>query len=103
MSCQTCDQALLLANKTGQMVQKNYRVPEPAGPCEYNDVILTAQLDKLKWFKDKGLHVKHGYKPSLINKYIGIVLTSININNKCAYKDILDETSNLVTFIISLQ
>lgn len=103
MPCSACGSSVMSANNVGQMVQRNYRVAEPVGPCDYDNTILNAQLNKLNWFKDNGLHVKYGYKPALINKYLGIVLTSININNKCMYKDILDDITKLVTFITSLK
>jgi len=102
MACSACGSSIAKAQNVGQMVSPQYRAAPP-GPCDYNDTILNAQLEKLKWFKDKGLHVKYNYKPALINKYLGIVLTSINSNHKCAYKDILDDISTLVTFITSLQ
>lgn len=101
MGCAACG-TVAKAQNVGQMVSPSYRA-EPIGPCEYTDTILNAQLEKVKWFRDKGLHVTYNYKPALINKYQGIILTSINSNNKCAYKKILDDISVLVTFITSLQ
>jgi hypothetical protein len=103
MPCSACGSSVMSANNVGQMVQRNYRVAEPVGPCDYTNQILNAQLEKLNWFKDKGLHVKYGYKPALINKYLGIVLTSINSNHKCTYKEILDQITTLVAFITSIQ
>lgn len=102
MGCSACRNKIAVAN-AGEMVQRNYRVAEPVGPCDYTNEQLTIWADKLKWFKDKGLHVKYNYKPALINKYLGIVLTSININNKCVYKTDLDTMAALILFITSLQ
>ena len=74
------------------------------GPCDYTVNRLQIYLDKLKWFKTKGLYIKYKIKPGILNKYLGTVQTSININNKCAYKAMMDgEITNLVTLITGLQ
>lgn len=103
MGCSACGSSVAIANGAN-MVNRNYRVEQQSGPCEYTDEILTVWLDKLKWFKDKGLYVKHNIKGGTINKYIGIVLTSLNVSNKCNYKKSLDnEIQKLVTYITGLQ
>jgi len=103
MPCSSCGKSVAVMDATN-MVNRSYRVQQQAGPCEYNDEILTVWLDKLKWFKDKGLYVKYKVEGKTINKYLGIVITSLNVGNKCNYKDTLDgEIKKLVTFISGIQ
>ena len=102
MACGTCGSSSVAMGNT-QQVSPNYKVEQNIGPCDYTNEILNVWLDKLKWFKDRGLHVKNNVPPAKINKYLGIVLTSINVNNKCVYKSTLDEIANLITLINGLQ
>lgn len=103
MGCSSCGTKVIASNASN-MVSKSYRVQQPVGPCEFTDDILNVWLDKVKWFKDKGLYIKYKVAPATINKYLGILITSININNKCTYKDMLNgEISSLVTFITGIQ
>jgi hypothetical protein len=103
MGCSACGAPrVAMANNTSQMVSAKYRIQD-VGECDYTEAMLVDFKKRLNWFKDKALYVKHGYKASAINKYIGIVGTSINIHNKCTYKKELDTISDLVDFIITLQ
>lgn len=105
MGCSSCGNKVAVMN-AANMVSREYRVaPEQAqGPCEYTDEILQVWLDKLKWFKDKGHYTKHNVKGATVNKYLGIILTSMNVGNKCVYRNMLDgEIKVLITFITGLQ
>ncbi len=75
----------------------------PNVDCPYNDVILLDFKNKLTWFKNNGLYLEYNITASVMNKYIGTVISSININDKCTYESILNEVSNLVDLIITLQ
>lgn len=103
MGCSACGAPKAMVANTSQMVSAKYRV-EDLGPCDYTDAMLNIYYSKLKWFKDNALYVKHGYKASIVNKYIGIVKTSINVHNKCSYRKELDgPITDLVDLITSLQ
>lgn len=103
MGCSACGAPrVATATNTAQMVSPKYRVQEVID-CDYTTAMLKDYKNRLTWFKDKALYVQHGYKASLMNKYIGIVITSINIDNKCVYKKELDAITDLVNFIITLQ
>lgn len=100
MACGSCKaNALLYVNKT-YTSSSNYIV-DPN--CPYNNEILGQFEENLKWFKSTSSYIQAGYKASLINKYIGIVLTSINSHNKCYYKDLLDEIQNVIDQIIIIR
>ena len=71
--------------------------------CSYTEAILNRWYDKLVWFKSTALYIKYNIKASTINKYLGIVLSSINMNNKCYFKDNLDEMTDTINLIASLQ
>lgn len=73
------------------------------GDCPYTDEILNVWLTKLKWFKDKGLYVKYKIEARLLNKYLGVVITSLNVNNKCVYRKVLDDVADLITAINGLE
>lgn len=107
MGCSSCGNKTNLSNtsiSTSSNVLKNQTFNQNQEPCDYTDDILQNWLTKLKWFKDKGYYVKYNVKGSVINKYLGIVLTSMNINNKCQYVDILNgEIKTLVIFITGIQ
>jgi len=103
MGCSSCGKstAAPLNNVRVSKLQKSIKVPE--GPCDYTNEILNVWADKLKWFKNKGLYVNYKVRAGTLNKFIGIVLTSINVNNKCNYKKELDnEIKTLVTFITGI-
>jgi len=103
MGCSSCGSKSVSSNSVN-LVNKSSRVQQQEGPCEYTNEILDVWLTKLKWFKDNGFYVRYNIKAGTINKYIGIVLTSINVNKKCSYKQLLDnEIKKLVTFITGLQ
>jgi len=104
MGCSSCGSGTVAQANALNIVNRQYRVQQQAGPCDYTNEILDVWLTKLKWFKDTGLYTKFNVKAGTINKYLGIVLTSINVNNKCNYKTSLDiEIKTLVTFITGLQ
>jgi len=71
--------------------------------CIYNNTNLLDFKNRLIWFKDSGLYIENNISIALLNKYIGTVISSINIQEKCTYKQILDEVNELVNFIITLQ
>jgi hypothetical protein len=102
MGCSICGSKVASTLRTGEMVSINYRIKQNQGPCEYTVEQLRFFEEKLMYFKDKALYVKQNMKPSLVNKYIGIVLTSLNINNRCMYKEKLDKIKDLVDLIITL-
>lgn len=105
MGCSSCNKKVAVMN-AANLVSQDYRVnsQQAAGPCDYTDEILQIWLDKLKWFKDKGLYTKYNVKGATINKYLGIVLTSMNVSNKCVYRNMLDgEIKTLITLITGLQ
>jgi hypothetical protein len=71
--------------------------------CPYNDTNLLDFKNRLVWFKNNGLYIQYNISASLLNKYIGTVISSMNISEKCTYKQTLDDVSELVNFIITLQ
>lgn len=103
MGCSSCGTAVAASLMENKSNVTSYKSQVISGPCDYTDEILTIWLDKLKWFKNKGLHVKNNVSPALINKYLGIVLTSLNVSNKCVYKTVLDDIAKLITIINGLQ
>lgn len=105
MGCSACSGKAAISNDTAGMVSTNYRVEAKAnaGPCEYGNSDFQNWYDKLIWFKDRGLYVQHNIAASTINKYLGILLTSININNKCTYQNDFPEIIDVVSLIVTLQ
>lgn len=101
MGCRACGSASVPPPNT--VARMNPTQQAVVGPCDYNIDRLKDMNARLVWFKSKGLFVKYNVTSKKLNQYIGIVLTSLNINNKCTYKNILDEASNLVDLIISIQ
>lgn len=104
MGCSSCGGSQIAVASNSNMVNNQRVVQQEVGPCDYTNDILIVWADKLKWFKNKGLYVKYNISGGTINKYLGIILTSININNKCKYRDLLDNgIKQLITFITGLQ
>ena len=102
MGCAVCGQKAVYNQQTVQKTSLKYNIASQES-CDYTTLMLNNFNEKLVWFKDKGLYVKYNIPAKTINKYIGIVLTSLNISNKCMYKPILDKVSDLVDLIITLQ
>lgn len=71
--------------------------------CDYTIEMLQDFESKLVWFKNTGLFLNYNITPATMNKYLGIVLTSLNILNHCMYKETLDKVSDLCDLIISIQ
>lgn len=104
MACGACA-AASAANKNGQqVVNASYKISQQvAGPCEYSIAMLQDFDAKLIWFKDTGKYRKEGILPRTMNKYIGIVRSSINVPNRCTYKEELDKIADLVNLIVIIQ
>lgn len=71
--------------------------------CEFNNTTLQNFKSKLNWFKESGRYLAKGVSAATLNRYIGVTLTSINIKNKCQYRDILFQIQDLVNVIINEQ
>lgn len=84
-------------------VAKKSIISVPEGPCDYTQEMLTNFKENLTWFKSSGLLGKYNVKPSVLNRYLGLVITSMNINKKCTYKDDLEKITDLVDLIITLR
>lgn len=103
MACGTCAaRAAAIANNK-QSVSVSLKSSSQTGPCEYSVEMLQDFNKKLTWFKDRALYRKHNILPRTMNKYIGIVLSALNVPNRCIYKDELDTISDLVDLIITIQ
>lgn len=99
-----CGNAVISPVNNLSKVNNKSKVNKVYVDCDYTDDILKIWVDKLKWFKNKGLYIKHNVPASTVNKYLGILLTSMNVNNKCVYKEILDNKINaLIVFITGLE
>jgi hypothetical protein len=104
MGCSSCAaaaaaRAASAQNKVSNVSSSSVTTEE----CLYTDYMLNVWLVKLKWFKDTGTYVRYNVAPSLLNKYLGVVLTSLNVNNKCVYKLVLDDISKLITVINGIE
>lgn len=103
MPCGTCAaRAASIANNK-QSVSASHKMSAQSGPCEYSVEMLQDFNKKLVWFKDRALYRKHKILPRTMNKYIGIVLSALNVPNRCTYKEELDTISDLVDLIITIQ
>lgn len=101
MGCSGCGQVAIPI----QQPRRTYATAsqESSEPCEYTIEMLFDFRDRLEWFKSKALYLKNNVSAKELNQFIGIVITSTNIKNRCTYKSILDKAANLVNLIISLQ
>jgi len=86
-----------------QNVVHNYSVAAPVQDCPYTVAMLKDFNDKLEWFKSKRLFAQYNILAKTINKYLGVVLTSLNVNNRCMYKEQLDIISDVVDLIVTIQ
>ena len=103
MGCSACGAASVINNGARSFSRKvNVEESDP-GPCEYSKVMLEDFEERLVWFKEKGLFIQYNVQAKSLNKYIGIVKTSLNILNRCKYRIILSKVSDLVDLIITLQ
>lgn len=103
MGCADCAARAAILRNSSKMVRNNYRAEQSTEPCEYTVEMLRDYEEKLVWFKNKGLHLKNNISPKTLNSYIGIVLTSLNVGNKCVYRDTLAKIKDLVDLIVILQ
>jgi hypothetical protein len=103
MACRSCGASSPIPPQRSQVNFSNRVQQVDPGPCDYTNDMLKDFNNKLVWFKNKALYVKYGVKAGTLNKYIGIVLTSLNISDKCMYKNILDQAAGLVDLIVSIQ
>lgn len=69
--------------------------------CPFTNTILQNYQTKIVRFRDKGKYLSLGITAAIINRYIGVLKTSINIDQKCTYKDILYQIQDLVNTIIA--
>lgn len=100
MPCATCGAKTPLIQNTVQ----HYSVTAPViQNCEYTVEMLKDFNDKLEWFKSKKLFSQYNILAKTINKYLGVVITSLNVNNRCMYKDQLDIISDIVDLIVTIQ
>lgn len=88
------------AKNTISMVSKSYRVTE-ASDCEFTMDQLEGWKDKLICFKDKGLYKTYNVTPALLNRYIGVVLSAINLFPKspCAFQNQLNEIETFMVVV----
>lgn len=103
MGCSSCGGSSVSSNPSSFVYAKNLSQVESLEPCEYTNEMLNDYLNRLYWFKDTGKFIQQKITPATINKYLGIVLTSLNINYKCTYKKDLAAITDLVNLIITLQ
>lgn len=103
MPCATCGAKAAIQHSAIQRVQTTNYLQNSQEPCEYSVEMLRDFEEKLVWFKNNGLYLKHNIAPVTMNKYIGIVLTSLNIHNRCMYRNILDKISDVCDLITTLQ
>lgn len=102
MGCTSCGTASVVTNNIIpglNRVSKN----ENFGDCDYTREMLENFNAYLVWFKTKGLHIKNGISSHDMNKYTGIVLSALNINNICRFKTDLDKISDVVDLIINVK
>lgn len=103
MGCSSCGNKVLVNRSPGNVISSKHKVSENIGPCEYNNEVLQNFYNQLIYFKDYAVYVKYKIPAKTVNKYIGIVLTSMNVSNKCMYRDTLEKISDLVDLIISIR
>ena len=103
MPCATCAAKAAIQPTAVQRVKTTNYIQNSQEPCEYSIEMLHDFDEKLVWFKNNGLYLNYNITPATINKYIGIVLTSLNVYNHCMYKDTLDKVSDLCDLITTLQ
>lgn len=90
-------------------INNQARVYSPArsvvfsGPCDYTYEMLTSFNEHLVWFKSKALYVTHKMSASTLNSHIGTVLSAMNTNNPCRFKEKLDLIADYVSFIVTLR
>lgn len=101
MGCSSCG----TASPSPRIAQQNkVSVIDVFSPdCPYTSSMLEGFRDALIWFKDRGLHIKHNITSKTMNSHIGIVLSSLNFNNRCRYESQLDQISDLVNLIVAIQ
>lgn len=102
MGCGSCA-AAAAARKKVQAVKQKAILNNISQPCPYTNTMLLIWREKLKWFKRSGKSVLKRVATTTINKHLGVVISSLNINDKCRYKSRLDEVAKLITVINGLE
>lgn len=104
MGCSSCG-AAANNNTVQRRFQINALPPNIVdnSDCPYTVEILNSWLQALTWFKSKALYKKQNIPASKVNAYLGILLTSLNVSSRCAYKASLDEMQDLIILITGLQ
>lgn len=100
MGCASCGAAAAVTIVAP--FKPNNVAPASDEPCDYNNENLQDFYNKLVWFKQTGKYFGVLDGPTL-NMYLGRVLTSLNTNQKCAWKDDMDKVADLVVYINTLQ
>lgn len=106
MGCSTCGRSAAMRAASSQALKlaTSPSVQSVVDPnCPYTQEMLLNFKSKLIWFKDSGKYLTLNLTPGVLNRYIGLVLTSININNKCTYQTELNNIQDLVNTITLLQ
>jgi hypothetical protein len=102
MGCSACGAKAFV--HTSNFRVANQRVAQiTSGPCEYTVPMLEDFHRKLIWFKNRALYRKHNIAPAKMNRYIGIVLSSLNVPNRCTHQVMLNEISDVVDLIVTVQ
>lgn len=105
MACGTCGARAAAAaaqnnNISNANFSTSYQNQQSTEPCEFSHDQLVFFKQKMIELKDSGKYIAKGIKPATMNQYIGILLTSLNINNKCTYRTYLQTISDLVSILI---
>lgn len=101
MGCSGCAAAAAIAaaNRRPAIKITPEQLVEINANCEFSQSMLQNFKSKLVWYKDSGKYFSKGITPAVLNRYIGLVLTSINIKNKCTYRLELFQIQDLVSII----